>query len=345
MKLDLLLLGDVPVSRLIERAQLAEANGYSAVWLADERFYREVYACLGQIAAHTSQVMLGPCVTDPFSRHPALTAMAIATLDEISGGRAILGIGAGISGFAEMVLERRQPARAIREAVVLIRALLRGESVELNGELIAFSNGRLNFSPFRPPIPIYVASNGPLGQRVAAETADGAIMEACGSAAEVDAFRAAVTAAAVNAGRHLQALRVIARLNTCVAVDGRLAREVVRPTVARYLGAGRLRARTIEAQGLTLPAEAVARVAGAAYGAGVTPYLRLLPLITDRHIDAFALAGTVEEVAEHAIALHAAGADTVIARPFAAEGSTVEEVIVRLGSEVWPKVIARTRAM
>ena len=344
MNLELLLLGDVPVPWLIEGAKLAEANGYAVVWLADERFYREVYTSLGQIAAHTSRVLLGPCVTDPYSRHPALTAMAIATLDEISGGRAILGIGAGISGFAELGIERRKPARAIRESMQLIRALLRGETVDFYGEVIALNNGRLSFSPLRPAIRIYVASNGRLCQRVAAELADGVIMEACGSAAEVGAFRAAVTAAAVEAGRDPRAARVIARLNTGVATDGRLAREAVRPTVARYLGAGRLRGRTIEAQGLMLPAEAVARVAGAAYATGVTPYLPLLPLVTDRHVDALAFAGTVEEVAEHAIALHGAGADTIIARPFAAEGSTIEETIVRLGSEVWPTVIAATRA-
>src|SRR6202008_662382 len=99
MILQLLLLSDAPVTQLAERAKVAEANGYNTVWVADERFYREVYTCLGQLAAHTSRVMLGPCVTDPFARHPALTAMAIATLDEISCGRAILGIGAGISGF------------------------------------------------------------------------------------------------------------------------------------------------------------------------------------------------------------------------------------------------------
>ena len=75
MDLQLLLLGDVPVPRLVERARLAEANGYSTVWLADERFYREVYTCLGQIAAHTSTIFVGPCVTDPYARHPALTAI------------------------------------------------------------------------------------------------------------------------------------------------------------------------------------------------------------------------------------------------------------------------------
>jgi 5,10-methylenetetrahydromethanopterin reductase len=89
--------------------------------VADERFYREVYSCLGQIAANTAKVLVGPCVTDPFARHPALTAMAIATLDEISGRRAILGIGAGISGFAELGIDRRKPARAIHRAEHVFR--------------------------------------------------------------------------------------------------------------------------------------------------------------------------------------------------------------------------------
>lgn len=340
MDLELLLLGDVPVARLIERARLAEAHRYAAVWLADERFYREVYTCLGQLAAHTSRVLVGPCVTDPYARHPALTAMAIATLDEISGGRATLGIGAGISGFAELGIERRKPARAIRESIELIRALLRGETVDFHGEVIAFDQGRLSFSPPRPSLLICVASNAPLGQLVAAEIADGAIMEACGSVPEIGAFRAAITAGAVKAGRDPQAIRVIARLNTCIAANGRVARDAVRPTVARYLGAGRLRSRATEAQALALTAEAVAGVASAPYAAGLTPYRPLLPLISDRHVDAFALAGTIDEVAEHTIALGEAGADAIIARPVAAEGCTIEDTIVTLGREAWPRVTA-----
>jgi 5,10-methylenetetrahydromethanopterin reductase len=345
MTLQLLLLGDVPVAQLVERARLAEANGYSAVWVADERFYREVYSCLGQIAANTAKVLVGPCVTDPYARHPALTAMAIATLDEISGGRAVLGIGAGISGFAELGIDRRKPARAIREAIELIRALLRGETVDCHGEVIAFDHGRLSFSPPHPEVPIYVASNGPLGQRAAAEIADGVIMEACASVAEVRAFRSAVESAARNAGRDPRSIRIIARLNACLAADGRAARNAVRPAVARYLGAGRLRSRTAAAQGLTLPPEAVAQVAGAAYAAGVAPYLPLVPLVTDRHVDAFTLAGTADEVTEHAIALRKAGADAIIARPFAPEGGTIEETIRTLGAEIWPRVTQATHSL
>jgi 5,10-methylenetetrahydromethanopterin reductase len=183
MRLGLLMLGDAPMPTLVERVRLAETTGYDTVWLADERFYREIYSCLTHFAGHTSKVLLGPCVTDPFSRHPALTAMAIATLDEISSRRAILGIGAGISGFAELGISHRKPARAIKEAIEVIRALLSGGCVEYQGEVINLDQGRLNFRPPRSTIPIYVASNGPLGQRVAGATADGAIMEACASGA------------------------------------------------------------------------------------------------------------------------------------------------------------------
>src|SRR5262250_2473821 len=120
MQMGLLILGDASVQTMVERARLAEAVGYGTVWLADERFYREVYSCLTHFAAPTSKVLLGPCVTDPFSRHPALTAMAIATLDEISGQQAILGVGAGISGFTELGINRRKPARAIHEMIEVI---------------------------------------------------------------------------------------------------------------------------------------------------------------------------------------------------------------------------------
>jgi 5,10-methylenetetrahydromethanopterin reductase len=342
MTVELLMLGNAPLPRMVERVKLAEASGYDTVWLADERFYREVYSCLSHFAGHTKRVRLGPCVTDPYARHPALTAMAIATLDEISGQRAALAIGAGISGFAELGIERKKPPRAIREAIELIKALLRGEQVDYHGEIIHFTNGRLSFTPVRADIAVYVASNGPLGQRTAGAVADGVIMEACASVAEVKALRAEIDRGAKQAGRDPRSVKVIVRLNTCIAADGRAARDALRPTVARLLGAGRLKLATAEAQGLTLPADAMALVAGAHYAEGVKPYLPLLPLITDRHVDAFMLAGTVDEVAEHVIALRRAGADSIITMPFAPEGGSIEETIVKFGTEVWPKV---SRAM
>jgi 5,10-methylenetetrahydromethanopterin reductase len=340
MQLGLLMLGDVSVQVMAERARLAEAVGYGTVWLADERFYREVYSCLAHFAARTSKVLLGPCVTDPFSRHPALTAMAIATLDEISGQRAILGIGAGISGFTELGINRRRPARAIREMIEVIRALLLGESIDFHGEVIEFHQGGLSFVPTRSAVPIYVASNGPLGQRVAGATADGAIMEACASVYEAEAFAAEVAVGAAQVGRDPRGVKKIVRLNTCIAPEGSAARKTVRPLVARYLGAGRLRSKTVKQQGLELPTEALQAVARIPYSAGVTPYLPLLPLITDRHVNALTLAGTIEEITEHVVMLIRAGIDEIIIRPFAPEGGTTEETIANFASRVWPQVMS-----
>jgi 5,10-methylenetetrahydromethanopterin reductase len=337
MGLELLMLGDLPVAQLAERARLAERCGFKAVWVADERFYREVYAVLAQVASATRTVRLGPCVTDPFARHPALTAMAIATLDEISGGRAILGIGAGVSGFAELGIRPAKRPRVIREAIALIRALLRGERVDAVGEVITFHDGRLGFTPIRAEIPIHVASNGPLGQRVAGAVADAAIMEACGSIAEAAAFRAEVERGTAAAGRGKRTVRLVSRLNACIAKDGRWARDIVRPSVARYLGRGSLRLATAAAQGLTLPAEATAPMANASYTDGVRPYLPLLPLISDRHVDALTLAGTKEEVTAHVAALRRAGIDSFIIRPLAGEDVPAEDTITAFG-EIWPTI-------
>lgn len=336
MKAGLLLLPHDPPHRLVEVAKLAETAGYDHFWLADERFFREVYASLTLIAHHTSRITVGTCVTDPYSRHPALTAMAIATLDEIAGGRAMLGLGAGISGFAELGVKREKPARAIREAITLIRRLLAGVEADLQGEVVRFDHGRLDFAPKRATIPIYVASNGPLGQRVAGAVADGAIMEGCANPAEARALGAATAAGAVEAGRKTGAVQLVARLNACIGPDGKAARDVLRPRVARTLGAGRLKFATLQEQGLALPEAAQAKVAGVPYAAGFTPYLPLLPLITDRVVDALTLAGTVDEVTEHVVALGRAGIGQVMIHPFAPPEGSVDDTVRRFGQEVLP---------
>jgi 5,10-methylenetetrahydromethanopterin reductase len=204
--------------------------------------------------------------------------------------------------------------------------------------VISFRDGHLSFQPLRPEIPVQIASNGPLGQRAAGAVADGAIMEACGSVAEVVAFSAEVRRGALSAGRDPASVRLTARLNTCVCADGDRARNIVRPGVARLLARGSIRMATAQAQGLTLPPEVTAPLAGAPYAEGVRPYLPLLPLVTDRHVDAFTLAGTPREVTEHIVALRRAGIDSVIVRPVAGDGVPVEETIAAFAA-IWPAAV------
>ncbi|MGH7266636.1 MAG: LLM class flavin-dependent oxidoreductase [Candidatus Rokuibacteriota bacterium] len=336
MRIGLLALTHGPLAGLGKLAAIAEVVGYDTLWLADERFFREVYVSLAHCARHTTRIRLGPCVTDPYSRHPALTAMAVATLAEACGGRVSLGIGAGISGFTELGITRIKPARAIREAVEVIRRLLAGEAVDHRGEVIRLGNARLGFVPDPPSIPIYVASNGPLGQRAAGAVGDAAIMEGCATVDEVHAFAQEVGRGARDAGRDPARVTLVARLNACIAPDGRAARDVLRPHVARTLAAGRLRYATLQGQGVALPPEAKASVAHVGYEPGVTPYLHLLPLVPDHFVDALSLAGTAEEVTERVVALGRAGIGEIILHPVGSTESEIEETIRSFAEAVAP---------
>ncbi|WP_407121036.1 LLM class flavin-dependent oxidoreductase [Bradyrhizobium sp. STM 3561] len=340
MSIELLMLGDQPVSRLAARTRLAEESGFETVWLADERFYRETYSCLSYLAGQTSRVKLGPCVTDPFARHPALTAMALGTLDEISEGRAILGIGAGVSGFAELGIQSRKPPLAIREAVDLIRQLMAGQEVDYRGEIIQFHRGRLNFTPPRARVPVRVASNGPLGQKMGGAVAEGVMMEGCGSVEEAQAFASAVAEGATKAGRSPGEIKLIARLDCCIADDGKQARDILRPSVTRIIAQATSRFYTLQTQGLTLPKEVVEAIGPVPYAAGVAPFAALFPLVTDRHVDALTLCGTVEEVTQHVIDLRRAGVTGFNIFPVPAPGVSYEDVIMRFGTQVWPAVEA-----
>ncbi len=108
MRFGLLLLGEYLPERLKKLAQVAEAHDFEHLWVADEKFFRDPYASLAYLSQHTSRIHLGPCVTDPFTRHPAITAMAMATLDEIAGGRVFSGLGPGSAAWRRWASSARR---------------------------------------------------------------------------------------------------------------------------------------------------------------------------------------------------------------------------------------------
>jgi 5,10-methylenetetrahydromethanopterin reductase len=325
--------------RLVGIAKLAERTGYDYLWIADERFFREVYASLTLAATATERIRLGPCVTDPYSRHPALTAMAIATIDEISGQRAVLGIGAGVSGFRELGIAREQPAVAIRESVEVIRRLLAGETVTYKGQRVSFGEGRLDFTPVRPVVPIYVASQRPQGCRVAGGVADGAIMQGCVAEPLLTFFRDTVADGARRAGRDPASIDLVARINVCVHDDRQAARDVMRPTIVRSLASQRPEFFTFRQAGLTVPPALADKVAALPYTHDPHPLAALAPEIPAGFIDALTLAGPPDEVAGGVIRLARGGATQFMLYPTAAHGP-VETVIERFQSEVMPLVRA-----
>ena len=337
LRTGLLLLPTYPPARLADLAVLAETAGYDDVWLADERFFREVYACLTLCALRTARIRLGPCVTDPYSRHPALTAMAIATLDEVSGGRALLGIGAGVSGFRELGVDASRSAVAIREAVGVIRALLAGETVTVKGREVSFTDGRLDFTPARADLPIFVASQRARGCRVAGRVADGAIMQGALAEPLVRFLRETVHGAARDAGRDPARVPLVARLNVCVHDDRRVARDVMRPGLVRSLAAQRPDFFTFVTAGLTLTPELRDKVLALPYTHDPAPLRAVAPLVPDAFVDACTLTGPPEVIASELVRLSRSGIAEVVIYPLAVDGR-VETTIERFQAEVMPPV-------
>jgi 5,10-methylenetetrahydromethanopterin reductase len=333
----LLLLPTYTSDRLTALAQLAERTGYDFLWIADERFFREVYASLTLCALRTERIKLGPCVTDPYSRHPALTAMAIATLDEISGQRAVLGLGAGVSGFRELGIVREQPAVAMREAIELIRQLLGSKTVNYGGRRVAFRAGHLDFTPVRSHVPIYVASQRPGGCRLAGRMADGAIMQGCVAEPLLRFFHRTVTEGAQQRGRAPKSIDLVARINVCIHDDRRAARELMKPTIVRSLAAQAPDFFTITQAGLTVSPTLREKIGALPYTHDPAPLRALAAEIPEEFVDALTLAGPPAEVAEGVTRLARGGITQVIVAPLALDGC-IEATIERFQTEVISRV-------
>jgi 5,10-methylenetetrahydromethanopterin reductase len=152
-----------------------EELGFDHLWLTDSSLHaRNCYAYLTLAAARSSRLLLGPAVTNPVTRHPAITAAAAATVDEISQGRLILGIGAGDRPLLALG-SRPSTLAALEAAVEAIRRLWRGEYVEMESGGFTMTGAHLRF-PARQDIAVYLAASGPKTLELAGRIADGAII-------------------------------------------------------------------------------------------------------------------------------------------------------------------------
>lgn len=161
---------------LVNYAKMAEECGYDYVTINDVYFDRSPFPILGAFSRETRRVKIGTNVTNPFIRHPVDLASQIATIHELSGGRAFLGISSGSPRAFDFIdIKADRPATGCREAIEIIRRLHRGESVTFPGKVFRTIDAKLTF-PVSSQIPIFHAGAGPRMIAVAAELADGMLI-------------------------------------------------------------------------------------------------------------------------------------------------------------------------
>jgi len=171
------LMPDMPVAQVAELGALAEQMGFDRFWLYEEGLSaRELYVTLTAIALRTTRIELGPGITNPYSRHPSVSASAIASLHELSNARAFLGLGAGGTLTLDPIgLARERPHQALKESILVARALFTGEPSNYEGPIFKLRHAHLAYGD--PSIPIWVAGRGPRVLATAAQLADGVSLD------------------------------------------------------------------------------------------------------------------------------------------------------------------------
>ncbi len=324
---------DINVEKAIALIEEIDKMGYDQVWVTNEKFFYDMNTMAAVVAEHTRNVKIGTFVADPYSIHPAMLAMFINTLDKISRGRAILGIGAGGTGFPAMGIRRTKPAIAIKEAIYVIRGLLKGEMVDFQGQVIQCNRGRLNV-PARADIPIIVATRGDLVFRVGGEVADGVMISTYAEPQGIGTALDEIYKGAASAGRSPKDLTIIARVDACISENRELAINAVKPMLGISLWNSYPDRKFVQCVGLEVPEELERIIAKRDYNL-MAPNAHLIP---DSFVDKFCWAGTADEIIEKVARVVRMGIENITILPHAPQGGTIHDTVRTFARVVRPGV-------
>jgi F420-dependent oxidoreductase-like protein len=303
----------------------AEAAGYDSVWTA-EAYGSDAATILAWLAGQTERIRLGSAIFQMPARTPAMTAMTAATLDQLSGGRMMLGLGSSGPQVAEGWHGQpfaRQLTRT-REYVAVVRMALARERVRFEGETLQLPlpDGpgkalKLTIGTVQERIPIYLAAIGPRNTRLAAEIADG-WMPFLFSPEGVDEFRPALEEgfARAGGGKGYADFDIAPSVNVYVADDVERARDAMRPFLALYIGGMGSREKNFYNQLVSRYGfeDAARRVQDLYLEGHKEEAAAALPA---ELIDAVTLCGPEDRVRDRLRALDAAGVGTLVVTPMA----------------------------
>jgi 5,10-methylenetetrahydromethanopterin reductase len=290
-------------------AVAVEQAGFDEVWLSEDYFERGAFALAGAVALSTSRVALGIGVVNPWTRHPVLTAMEFAGLDELSAGRAVLGLGASNSRWMsdQLGIAFDRPLSRLVECVEIIRGVLTGGPVSHHGPGWDVE-AALSFSPLRTDPPIVLGVKGARALACAGQVADGVFLSVLSSPDYIRWARSQV--ARPECGMSAYALL------SCEP-DAAAARDAIRPTVAKFLG--------IHGDHDITRQAGIDPALAARFRAALLAGRPAVELVGDDLLDELVVAGDREMCAERLHRLQEAGLDVVVL--LETPGSSTEHVI------------------
>jgi alkanesulfonate monooxygenase SsuD/methylene tetrahydromethanopterin reductase-like flavin-dependent oxidoreductase (luciferase family) len=220
----------LPWRDVVEIVRTAEDVGYEAVFVPEIQG-REAFSTLTGLADATGTLRLGTGVVTTWSRSPATTAMAAATLQDVSGGRHILGLGSGTSGALTGTKAPSRPLERVRRFLAVLRTLFDGRVVE-DDTMFGTMGFGLDLLPAAPP-PLWLGVLGDRMVRLSGEAADGVILNWC-TPERVARARATIRDAAAEAGREPDAVTVSVYVRACLGLDEDVALSALRVATGQY---------------------------------------------------------------------------------------------------------------
>lgn len=313
-----------PPAVLAELGRDLEELGYDTLWVG-ETWSRDGFGVLTNLALHTSRVKLGTSVISIFSRTPGAIAQSIATLDEISGGRAILGLGPSsrnlVEGWHGVPFDR--PIARMRELLPLLRRILSGERLDFEGEFYRMRGMQLPI-PVRADLPIYLAALSPHHLELTGELADG-WLPTLFSWDQLPWFQGHIQRGAARAGRKPGDVTLAPWVLSCASKDAARARALARDHIAFFAAAyGDAYNKLVRRYGFDAEADRLIEL-------WKSDRAHLATGVSDALLDAIAISGTPEQCRERFASLHAMGIDLpAVLPPFRAPIEVIRETVEAL---------------
>jgi 5,10-methylenetetrahydromethanopterin reductase len=310
---------------MIELAQLADDIGMESIWMSDHLCFRDSLTTSMALLAQTKKIKVAPAPMSPYSRHPIISAMAIATMEEFAPGRVIAGPGTGnAAALKEAGMESPHPLQTMREYVEILRQFLRGETVNYQGKMFQVNGAKMGFAP-AAPIPMYITAVRSLMLRLGGEIGEGVLLSAGCAPAYVEKCVGEIAAGAAKAGKTLGQVDVAGFVTASVADDAREAIEANKLFLA-YIFRNAHHADNIRLGGGKVDQEALAAAVGK------RDWDTAKKFISDEVVFAHSVAGTPADCRKQLEAFTQGGLNLPIVLPMGTQEARVR--VVRMAREV-----------
>lgn len=201
MRVGLCFDGFYSIQEMIELAQLADDIGMESIWMSDHLCFRDSLTTSMALLGSTKNIKVAPAPMSPYSRHPIISAMSIATMEEFAPGRVIASPGTGnAAALREAGIESPHPLQTMREYVEILRRFLKGDTVNFQGKMFQVNGAKMGFVP-STPIRMYITAVRPRMLQLGGEIGEGVLLSGGCSPGYIEKCVVEIGKGAANAGK------------------------------------------------------------------------------------------------------------------------------------------------